>query len=211
MRRIARHILIAALLVASMAHAQETRRGGADSSARLQMQVQQLAGERTALQAENTQLKERIARLEKEAKALAGEKTALERRAGAAESRLGRAEAGQEAGSSRLEATERRLDEVVTKYRELAEQLAAVEAERDGFARDAARDGAALKSCAHNNVELAGIANEALDRYEKKGCFGALVRAEPFTGIGRARIENLVDGYRQEIGSLQIPADEPSP
>jgi predicted site-specific integrase-resolvase len=65
--------------------------------------------------------------------------------------------------------------------------------------------------CAQKNVQLAGIATEALDRYEKKGCFGALAQAEPFTGLKRAEVENAVEEYRQRIDALQVPAADAAP
>lgn len=199
-------ILMVMVLAAATSAAQEARRPAGDTSARLQQQVQQLASERTALQSENARLKEQVAKLEKDAKAFATEKETLARRTGTAESKVTRAEAGSKSASSRLEATESRLNEVVLKYRELAEQLRQVETERNELARRAAADGQGLKACAQRNLQLAGIANEALDRYENKGCFGALAQAEPFTGLKRIEVENAVEEYRQEIDALKVPA-----
>lgn len=199
-------MLMVLALASAASFAQEARRPAGDASARLQQQVQQLASERTALQVENAQLKEQVAKLEKDAKAFAGEKDSLTRRAGTAESKVSRAEAGKQSASARLETTESRLNEVVGKYKELAEQLRKVETERNELARQAATDGQGLKVCAQKNVQLAGIANEALDRYEKKGCFGALAQAEPFTGLKRIEVENAVEEYRQKIDGLKVPA-----
>ncbi|MBL8200207.1 MAG: hypothetical protein JNK40_04470 [Chromatiales bacterium] len=198
-------MLVVMLLSSGASVGQEARRPASDASARLQQQVQQLAGERTALQSENARLKEQVARLEKDARALVTEKEALTRRAGTAEFKVSRAEAGQQSFNSRIEATEARLNEVVSKYKELAEELRKVEAERNELARQAAADGQGLKVCAQRNVQLAGIANEALDRYEKKGCFGALAQAEPFTGLKRIEVENAVEEYRQKVDALQVP------
>ncbi len=198
---------IVALIVlqATASVAQEARRPAADASARFQQQVQQLASERTALQSENARLKDQVAQLEKDAKAFAADKDSLTRRAGTAEGKVSRAEAGQQSVSSRLEATESRLNEVVGKYKELAEQLRKVELERGELARQAAADGQGLKTCAQKNVQLAGIAHEALERYENKGCFGALAQAEPFTRLKRVEVDNAVDEYRQRVDSLQLP------
>lgn len=201
-------VVFALVLVTSLSMAQEARRPAPDASARLQQQVQQLASERTALQSENARLKEQVAKLEESAKALAADKESLSRRAGTAETRVSRAEAGQQSVSSRLAATEARLNEVVGKYRELAEKLRQMETERGELARQSAADSQGLKVCAQKNVQLAAVANEALDRYQKKGCFGALAQAEPFTGLKRVEVENAVEEYRQQIGSLKVPADE---
>jgi chromosome segregation ATPase len=191
--------------LATAVPAQEARRAGSDANARMQQQLQQLGSERTALQTENAELKAQVAKLEKDAKALATEKEALARRAGTAESKVSRAESGQQSVASRLDSTESRLGEVVAKYKEMAEQLRKLETERNELARQAARDGQSLKVCAQRNVQLAGVANEALDRYEKKGCFGALAQAEPFTGLKRVEVENAVEAYRQEVDSLAVP------
>ena len=204
-------ILVLLSLLAVTATAQEARRAGSDATARLQQQLQQLAGERTALQGENAKLKEQVSRLEKDAKSLATEKESLSRRAGAAESKVSRAEAGQQSVSSRLGSTEARLNEVVGKYKELAEQLRKLEAERSALARQVAEGGQGLKICAQRNVQLAGVANEALDRYEKKGCFGALAQSEPFLGLKRVEVENAVEAYRQQVESLELPATASSP
>lgn len=196
------------LLVATMASAQEARRpaGGDAAASRLQAQVQQLGSEKMALEAENNRLKAQVATMEKDAKSLVTEKEALTRRAGTAESKVSRAESGQQSVSARLESTESRLTEVVGKYKELAEQLRKVETERNELAQQVAGNSQSLKVCAQRNIQLADVANEALDRYEKKGCFGALAQSEPFTGLKRIEVENAVEGYRDQIDSLKLPA-----
>jgi chromosome segregation ATPase len=199
-----------ATLVAAHASAQEARRSG-DASARLQQAVMQLQNEKAQLAAENQRLKADVERLQAEADRLDKERGSLERRASAAETKASRLEAGGGAAGERLRSTEARLNEVVGKYRELAETLRQVEQERATLRQQAARDAAALASCSTNNVELAGIADEALTRYVKKGCFGALAQAEPFTGIQRARIENAVAESRARIATLSVPPAAPEP
>ena len=204
-------VLVLLGITSGSAFAQEARRPASDnSSSRLQAQVQQLGSERTALQAENAKLKEQLAKLEKGAKEAAAEKDALAQRAGSAEGKVTRAEAGQQSARTRLETTEGRLNEVVGKYKELAEQLRVVEKERNQLAQDAMRDKQSLQACAQKNVEMADIADEALTRYKEKGCFGALAQAEPFTGIKRAQIENAVDEYRQRIDKSRVPGAGPA-
>lgn len=194
-------------LAVGAALAQEARRpaaGGNDATlGRLQAQMQQLASENASLKAENAKLQEQAGKLEKSARALTTEKESLAKRVGSAEGKVGRAEAERQSSSTRLAATEDRLGEVVGKYKELVEQLRLLETERNQLAAEANRDSQALRSCAQNNVALAGIASEALDRYQHKGCFGALAQAEPFTGLKRVEIENAVDESRQQIQALK--------
>ncbi len=189
--------------------AQEVRRSGGDATARLQQQLQQLAGERTALQTENARLKTELEQQKSGSGALAAEKDAMARRIRDAESKASRAEASQQSARSKADSTQTRLNELIAKYRELAEQMRATEAERDQYLAQASASAQQLQSCAQNNLKLADIANEALDRYAKKGCFGALAQAEPFTGLKRAEVENAVEAYRQGVDSLRVPAATP--
>jgi chromosome segregation ATPase len=193
-----------ALALASTASAQQVR-GSSDGTARLQQAVMQLQGEKTQLAAENQKLKEQLARLEKEAEGLRAESGRLESRVSTAEAKAARSEAG---ATTRLEAAEAQLGEVVAKYRELAETLRGVEEERAALRQQVDRASTDLRSCASNNVALAAIADEALTRYEKKGCFGALAQVEPFTGIQRARIENAVSASREQVQALRVPAKD---
>lgn len=185
--------------------AQEVRRSGGDAAARLQQQIQQLASERTALQSENARLKAELDQQKSGAGALAAEKDSMARRIRDAESKAGRAEASQQSARARADSAQTRLNDLIVKYRELAEQLRTVEAERDQYLARASASGQQFESCAQNNLKLAAIANEALDRYAKKGCFGALAQAEPFTGLKRVEVENTVEAYRQRMDSLQVP------
>jgi cell division septum initiation protein DivIVA len=196
-------LLVLLPLLSAAVTAQEVRRPGSDATARLQ---QQLAGERTALQAENARLKDQVGKLEQGAKSLTTEKESLARQVSSAESKASRTQAGERVVSSRLESAELRLNEVVGKYKELAEQLRNVEIERTDLSRQAAVDSQALKVCAEKNVQLAGIAGEALDRYENKGFFSALADAEPFTRLKRVEVENAVEAYRQQVESLKVAA-----
>jgi len=49
------------------------------------------------------------------------------------------------------------------------------------------------------NIALFQLANEILTRYEKFGLGEALAAKEPFTGLTRVNLENLVQGYEDKI------------
>lgn len=207
----ARLVLAAVLanVFCSAVLAQAVRRDEAGGAGRLQAAIQQLAAEREMLAAENVKLKEKLGALEQELKTLKVEHKAITDRATRAETRLSRSEASQQNLNSMLDATRTRLEEAVARYRELAETLRATESDRDRLQGELAADRRSLESCRGANTELAAIAEEALVRYEKKGCLSALLQREPFTGLSRTRIENLVDGYRARIAEKTIAAEVP--
>jgi chromosome segregation ATPase len=65
------------------------------------------------------------------------------------------------------------------------------------------------------NMALYNLANEILTRYEKYGLGEALAAKEPFTGVTRVKLQELVQDYRDKISnqvatSGEIPAAPPA-
>ena len=54
------------------------------------------------------------------------------------------------------------------------------------------------------NGELYRLANEILTRYEKFGLGDALAAREPFVGLTRTKLENLVQDYSDKIADAQV-------
>ena len=55
-----------------------------------------------------------------------------------------------------------------------------------------------------HNVELSKAASKLLDAYENKGVFSALTSGEPLTGIGRIKLEHLIQDYRQHVSKNTV-------
>ncbi|MEI6083056.1 MAG: phage major capsid protein [Verrucomicrobiota bacterium] len=58
------------------------------------------------------------------------------------------------------------------------------------------------------NLALYKIANEILQRYEKFGLGDAITAREPFTGITRVKLQNLVQDYQDKIASERVTLSE---
>jgi chromosome segregation ATPase len=59
------------------------------------------------------------------------------------------------------------------------------------------------------NLALFKLGNEILDRYEKFGLGTALTAREPFTGLTRTKLENLVQDYQDKLSDQTVArADE---
>src|SRR4029077_5231436 len=54
------------------------------------------------------------------------------------------------------------------------------------------------------NLELWRLGNEILTRYEKFGLGDALAAREPFTGVSRVKLENLVQDYKDKIDDRRV-------
>ena len=131
--------------------------------------------------------------------AMKKERDALKARVGAAAAASGtiaQLTASKESAEKSLEVSKQRTNELVNRFRETATTLKEVEADRGKLRKDLDERNTAFDKCAENNLQLYEITNDVLNRYEHVGLFTKVSATEPFTGITRTRIENLVDEYR---------------
>jgi chromosome segregation ATPase len=61
-----------------------------------------------------------------------------------------------------------------------------------------------LEDRERKNTELFKLGNEILTRYEKFGLGDALAAREPFTGLARVKLENLVQDYQDKIADQKV-------
>jgi chromosome segregation ATPase len=209
-------IVVAALALMSLAVvpaalAQTTRSGGAQQqNAQAMQQMQQLAAERTALQAENARLKQELEAVTKRADSASTQEEALKRRAQNAESassRLAASNAASTASEARIQA---QLDEVVAKFRETALTLKTVESERNSLRTEASASAGKLTTCREHNAALLTINEEILIRLENMGFWSKVAADEPFTRLKRIQLENLAAEYRVQARDLAEPAVVPA-
>jgi len=207
--------VLAALLLAQPAAAQDKK----DAAVRrLQQLNQKLSAEKSALERDQAQLVREKAELEQARDALGAD---LARQKGAA----GRQ--AREAARLAEEATKLRAELAATAQREaalkaeLATNAAALQAaQRNGeqLARRLGNQGdtsrhwiAKTESCESKNVQLLELNGELLERYRAKTCADAMAEEEPFTGIARVRLENLLQEYRDRLARERFrAADAPA-
>ncbi len=184
--------------------AQVERSGGGSASAKIMQQYQQLAAERTSLQAQIAQLQKDQESTKAELTAVKKERDALKAGAGGASAAAAQAKAAKATAEQTLAQSKQRTDELVARFRETAQNLKEVETDRTVVRKELAERNAAFDRCAENNLQLYEISREVLDRYEHVGFFTKAGAAEPFTGIKRNQIDNLVDDYRQRAEELRV-------
>jgi chromosome segregation ATPase len=204
-------LALAALVAAAPAAAQVARSGGGESQKFMQ-QYQQLAAEKTALQAQVAQMKKDLDAAQAELAAAKKERDALKAHSAAsaaAAAQLAQVTASKETAEKGLEQYKQRMTEIVDKFREMAANLKAVEAERTQLHTDLDARNHAYDKCAEDNLQLYEINGEILNRYEHVGPFTKVSSVEPFTRITRTRIENLVDEYRER--ALQLREKKTTP
>jgi len=195
-------VLPMAILTMLSAHAQ-TQRSGSSETQKFMQQYQQLAAEKTALQAQQAQTKKDLDTAQADLAAMKKERDALKSRAGGSAGQFAQLAAGKEAAEKSLEQLKQRTTELVTRFREMAMNLKEVEADRGKLQNDLKERSTAFDKCAQDNLGLFEVNSEILDRYEHVGVFTRIGTADPFTKIARSRIENLVDEYRARALELR--------
>jgi chromosome segregation ATPase len=196
---------VCALVACHLACAQTARSGG-NASAQLMQQMQQLASERTTLQAENDKLKKQLADITKDRDALKAGQQAVDRRAKDSAAALQHSNAQREAVDNELTQTKAKMQEIIGKFRETITKMHEIETENIATKQTLATRERELSVCASRNVDLYKLNDEVLTRLDKKSSSlsSCMASTEPFTKIKRVRNENLVDDYRGRAQDLQV-------
>jgi len=98
--------------------------------------------------------------------------------------------------------------DTLEKWKKAYEQTATV-AQKEKASHDKLADEVVLLQCKvsdreSKNRELFRLANEILTRYEKFSLGEALAAREPFTGLTRVKLENLVQDYQDKLSQQQL-------
>jgi chromosome segregation ATPase len=217
MRRHTHHslVFVAALacLAAQPAISQTARSGGGGAAnAQLLQQVQQLASERTAMQAEQARMKKELEALRKERDTLkAGQEAANQRARAATEAALVRGTRDKEAAEAELTKTNQRMQELVTKFRETAQVLREVETDRATAKQAVERHIQELNACVASNMAMYKLNDELLTRMDQQGFWSRVATAEPFTRLKRVELDNLIEEYRVRAEDQKISSSASGP
>jgi chromosome segregation ATPase len=205
--------MVAALLsvsfISAPTHAQTARSGGAANALLLQ-QMQQLASERTSLQAENAKMKQELDAARKERDTLKNGQQALAQRNRATAAALQQANNQHTQEAQQIAQTKAEMQALIAKFRETIQQLKAIEAESTSARQATAVTERQLNVCMDHDVALYNLDVEVLSRADRESGLTRLARMEPFTQIGRARLENRVDDYKARANDLRVKPVNPA-
>jgi chromosome segregation ATPase len=201
-------ILVTACCAEAPVHAQTQRSGGGEAQKFMQ-QYQQLAAEKTALQAQVAQMKKDLDAAHTELAAVKKERDVAKAHTGVSPTAVAQAIGAKESAERNLDQSKQRMSELVVRFREMATNLKDVEADRSTLRRELGERNSAFDKCAEDNLQLFELSSDILKRYEHVGMFTKVSAAEPFTRITRTRLENLVDEYRIKAQELRVKPRTP--
>lgn len=188
----------------------QTARSGASASAQVYEQLQQLASERTSLQAENEKLQSELAQAQKDRDALRAAQQAIDRRAQGTAAALALSTSRRETTERELAQYKTRMEELIAKFRETIEKLRAAETEGATTKQSLTAREHELQACVDHNLALYRLNDEVLTHFGRQGFWARLARSEPFTQIERVQNDNLIDDYRARAQDQLTPGAKPS-
>jgi hypothetical protein len=104
----------------------------------------------------------------------------------------------------RLEQTAGRLTETQQTLAQTQRTLATTEADKRNLEGIKARNEREIALCEGKNLKLFQTGRELMVRFEKKTCGEVMAQGEPFTGLKRVEIENLLEEYRDKLDEQKL-------
>lgn len=196
-------LLVISLLVVSSPGYTQTQRSGSDNT-RIVQQLQQVTAENAKLQTDNDALKKELEAFKAKSSQTVAEQAKLAQRARELQLASDQLRTETSSNDEALQKTRAQLTELIGKFRETAQLLKDVEAERDTLRASTTLKERELTSCVDKNAQMYLLSDEVLSRLEDRGLWSTLKSKEPFTQLSRARLENLVDDYRDRIKQLKL-------
>jgi len=174
---------------------------------RMQQQVQQLDQARAQAEQEKATALADKDTLEREVEKLRSSSAAAKRER-AARSRLeGELKAAQselDALKTKLADTEKQLADSAAQQRATAQTLAQVESAKKHTEGELAGKLHKLQVCQAHNGQLYAIGREMMQKYRDKSCQDALAQAEPFIGLKKVEVENLLETWRDQADRARL-------
>lgn len=178
---------------------------------RAQMQLQQVQGQVSSLEQEKAQLGKERDQARKDAKAAHGRLRKSERSLAEEKARGEQMAKELEGARQDLAATRARLNDTEGKLADTAktllqtqQTLARTEADKRGLEGVKVRQEKEIALCEGKNLKLYQTGRELMTRFEQKTCNEILAQKEPFFGLKRVEVENLLEEYRDKLDEQKL-------
>lgn len=212
-------VLMAALLCAATLGVAQAAPRDEEALRRMRAQAQQLqralAAEQQQRQAAELEAKKLGEEGQAEAERLGREADSARRRAGSLARRLDDAEkelaalrAERDTLAASLKDTGARLAQREAELSDTASTLQTTTRDRDQLSGRADALGTRLAQCEKDNAALYRTGIEVLDRWNDRTLGDRVGQSEPFSQIGRVRLENLAEAWRDRLDEHRVSDSE---
>lgn len=183
-----------------------------------QQQVQQLRQEKATLEEKLATFEQEKARLAQEKKKLAGQINGAQARAESESTQRQQLQLmldamTQEKDTLQAQKAEldQRLAELTTKQTHIENELAQIQAQKKQMESTLLTRDQQVTLCESKNLKLYQHGRDLVEQCRDRSATDAMLRLEPFTGIKRVEIENLLEEYRDKLDAQKlVPPDHPN-
>ena len=212
-------VLLANTLTLSSAWAEDKRASRErEALQRARQQVQQITQEKAALEGKLAGYEEEKAALAQEKEKLAGKARNAEARASGEGRKRQQLQAALDAVTKEKESLleqksdlEKRLIEMTAKQTQSARELEATLAQKKQADATVISHKKQVASCEDQNLKLYQYGRDLIEQCRDRSATGAVLRLEPFTGIKRVEIENLLETYRDKLDKEKLQPTDSGP
>ena len=199
-------LLLLALLAGPAAASDKKANREREALRRVQVELQQAQGRVSSLEQEKAKLGQdleaagkarksaegRAARLNRELKAEQQQREALAKE-------LEQVKQDLAASGQQLAETRKTLNDTGARLAQTSDELRRAQADKANLESIKTRNEREIVSCEDKNLKLYQTGRELMVRFEQKSCGEILAQKEPFTGLKRVEIENLLEEYRDKL------------
>lgn len=173
---------------------------------RMQQQMQQLDQARAQSEQERAAALADKETAERELEKARSDEAARKRQLAGERAARSRTETELKALQAESEALKARLADSVALQQVTAQTLAQVESAKKQTEGQLAGKAHDLQACQTHNGRLYAVGREMMDKYRDKSCQDALAQVEPFTGLKKVEVENLLEAWRDKLDRERLGA-----
>lgn len=175
---------------------------------RVQQQLQQIRQEKTVME-------EKLTNTEQEKEKLAGQVSGAQARAKSDSAKHQQLQLALDAVTQERQTLQaqkaeldQRLAELTTKHAGTERELALTQAQKKRAQSTLSTRDQQVASCEEKNVKLYQYGRDLIGQCRDQSASDAVLRLEPFTGIKRVAIENLLEEYRDKLDAQKLVSSE---
>lgn len=184
--------------------AQQQVQRAEQARAQAEQEKASLLAEKEALARQYQQTQSEVDAAKRLTGAVRADKTRLERELGALRAELGEVK-------KQLEMNSKQLSDSELLQRTTAQKLALTESGKKETESELLQKGKTLQVCREHNSRLYQLGRELITRYQLKSCKDAMLQNEPFTGLKKVEMENLLEQWRDSLDRERLGKEMRAP
>ena len=204
-------IAVAIGLGAALMAGTAARADDADPVEKLKAALRNVTSELRAEQDQNAALSAKQVQNARDIANLTAERDAVRKKSDELQKQSETADDQAKSAAAELARTQAALDQWKDAYQKAAETARARDAAAKSFETQANDLTHRVSTCEAKNVELYALGTDILSKLDSDDFADNLLRHEPFTGLSRVKLDNIVQDYKDKLRDQRLKPSAPAP